>query len=229
MKKSPAKWAKRFWEVFPGRSSDSFSLVADVPGGVPRPAMSPAEIVLLQNSFAKSRNYLEFGSGGSTFLAIETPVEMCWSVDSDAGWIAKMREWEPIRNAEASGQLKFHHADIGRVQALGVPIDRTPKASWSSYFLRVWGKLDEPPDLVLVDGRFRLGCALATLLACPEDTALLIHDFGDFSGFRRNYRLILDFADVETTSGKLARLRRKRDFSAMKALALLDFARTDLV
>jgi hypothetical protein len=187
------------------------------------------EVKFLRSQLARSTNYLEFGSGGSTFLALKTGIKKCWSVDSDAGWIAQMREWDEIRNAEESGRLSFHHADIGKVKALGVPADRRPSVLWDSYFLGVWGKLDAPPDTVLVDGRFRLACALASLIACPPDTVLLIHDFGDFDGFRRNYRLILDFADVKASTGKLAQLERRDDFSPLKALGVLDFARTDLV
>ena len=228
MKTPQKEWVRKLGAMFRSRPSgqESNPTASAKP---PLPIMAPGEVQLLRESLAASRRYLEFGCGGSTFLAVETPVEKCWSVDSDPQWIARMREWEVIRKAEASGQLHLHHADIGKVQALGVPVDRTAQNNWSRYFLDVWGKLDAPPDLVLVDGRFRLACCLATLLACPADTVLLIHDFGDFSSFRKNYRLVTEFADVTATAKSLARLRKKPDFLPMKALAMLDFARTDLV
>lgn len=220
-------WAKKLGERLQGRVSGEAS--AGTPAEPSLPIMAPEEIRLLKDALKASRRYLEFGSGGSTVLAIETPVEKCWSVESDPKWIAEMRRWDVIRNAEASGQLHLHHADIGKVQTLGVPVDRTAQNNWSRYFLDIWGKFDAPPDLVLVDGRFRLACCIATLLACPPETVLLIHDFGDFTKFRKNYRLVLDFADVVESARSLASLHRKPDFSPMKALAVLDLARTDLV
>ena len=71
--------------------------------------------------------------------------------------------------------------------------------------IRVRFELDPAVDLVLVDGRFRVACALQALAHCQPHTVLLIHDFWN----RTPYHPVLAFTDWLGSCDTLAILRRK--------------------
>jgi hypothetical protein len=175
------------------------------------PAMKEDEIEMLTRHLQPGIRYLEFGSGGSTLLALDRGVGRCHCVDSDLNWIDKLRANPLLKDAETSGRLLFHHIDIGPLLRWGMPADKSRIEAWPAYFLRVWAELDADPDLVLIDGRFRTACALVTLTLCSSRTVILMHDFFDPLPLRQSYRTILDVADVIEQVGNLVSLRRKTD------------------
>ena len=60
-------------------------------------------------------------------------------------------------------------------------------------------------DLVLIDGRFRVACALEVLARCRPHAVLLFHDFWN----RTPYHPVLAFTDWLGSCDSLAILRRK--------------------
>jgi hypothetical protein len=193
----------------------------------PSSAMAADERSLLRHCLARCHRYLEFGSGLSTFFALDEGVEMCWSVELDPRWVERMRSFLDIRKAEAAGRLVLHYADIGAVGEWGIPFSDSPQAKWNRYPLEIWDRIPAPPDLVFVDGRFRLACCLAAWLACPRSTRVLMHDFGTSDPVRRNYARVQCFAEIVGVTKTLALLRRRRDFSPARALAMLERALAD--
>jgi hypothetical protein len=184
-------------------------------------AMTHDEVSMLTLSFSENIHYLEFGSGGSTILALQKGVAKCNSVESSVDWINKLREQSVIRDAEQCGRLSFHHADIGPTGNWGMPVDRSGLNRWPQYFLRIWGLLDQNPDLILIDGRFRAACGLCALISSRESTRILIHDFYTPEPQRDNYRRLLEFADVAERANNLVRLTRKRTASERMMFGLL--------
>ena len=69
------------------------------------------------------------------------------------------------------------------------------------YALEVW-ELPEfrQPDVVLVDGRFRTGCAMATALRTTKPVKLLIDDYKR----RKQYHVVEEFFGTPTMSGRMA-------------------------
>ena len=172
-----------------------------------RPEMSDAEIGVLRECFSKATGVVEFGSGGSTLLAARSPsLRRIWSVESDPAWIARLRGQPEVAQAERDGRLRFTHADIGRTGAYGMPLDETTQPAWPAYFEAVWSDpASTAADLVLVDGRFRVACALEALARCQPHTILLLHDFWN----RTPYHPVLAFTDWLGSCDSLAILRRK--------------------
>ncbi|HSD17109.1 MAG TPA: hypothetical protein VLC71_07630 [Thermomonas sp.] len=172
-----------------------------------RPEMTDAEIGVLRECFSKATSLVEFGSGGSTLLAARTPsLRRIWSVESDPAWIASLRALADVAQAEAAGRLRFMHADIGRTGDYGMPLDASAQARWPGYYEEVW---NDPgavgADLVLVDGRFRVACALEALARGAPHAILLFHDFWN----RAPYHPVLAFTDWLGSCDSLAILRRK--------------------
>lgn len=178
------------------------------------PAMTDAEVGVVRECFSKASSLVEFGSGGSTVLAAGSlSLRRIWSVESDPAWIARLREDAGIAAAEWAGRLHLQAVDIGPVRDYGYPLDDSGRASWPRYHEAVW---DDPAaceaDLVLIDGRFRVACALAAIARCRPHAVLLFHDFWN----RTPYHPVLAFTDWLGSCDSLAILRRKPSFDQAK-------------
>ncbi|QDA55906.1 class I SAM-dependent methyltransferase [Thermomonas aquatica] len=175
-------------------------------------AMTDGEAAVLRECFSKAASLVEFGCGGSTLLAVRSPsLRRIWSVESDPGWIERLRIEAEIAAAEQAGRLRLHCVDIGAVGEFGFPRDGSMQAAWPRYYQSVW---DDPAaldtDLVLVDGRFRVACALEALARCRPHAVLLFHDFWN----RTPYHPVLAFTDWLGSCDSLAILRRKPSFDS---------------
>jgi hypothetical protein len=179
-----------------------------------RPEMTDAEIGVLRECFSKATSLVEFGSGGSTQQAVQSPsLRRIWSVESDPAWILKLRGLHDVAQAERAGRLSFIHADIGRTGAYGTPLDQSVRERWPGYHEAVWtDPATAEVDLVLIDGRFRVACALEALARCRPHTVLLFHDFWN----RTPYHPVLAFTDWLGSCDSLAILRRKTSIDPAK-------------
>lgn len=176
--------------------------------------MTDAEIGVLGECFSKATSLVEFGSGGSTLLAVRSPsLRRIWSVESDPAWLATLRAQPDVVAAEQEGRLQLQHADIGATGEHGAPLGDESQATWPAYHEAVWtDAATAGADLVLIDGRFRVACAMAALASCQAHTILLFHDFWT----RPPYHPVLAFADWLGSCDSLAILRRKPSFDSTK-------------
>jgi hypothetical protein len=197
------------------------------PSSTMRPRMSPGEIALLESALDLAELYLEFGSGGTTLTAARKPHLRCFSVEADKQWVGRLMECVEIQAAVEEGRLDLFHVDIGPVGMWSLPIDKAADLAWGNYYISVWQHLPSAPDLVLVDGRFRLACCIMAFLACPPETKVLLHDFGSRGRKRANYRLAAELAEVTHTCDSLVVLQRRQNFDYLKAVSLLETARKD--
>ncbi len=158
-----------------------------------------------------ARSYLEYGSGGSTVLASRF-VHTLVSVDSDGAFLGSVRR----RLAEDSSRAmtKLIHVNIGLTQDWGMPVFTRPTRRrvrrWEDYPTAPWRYLRsiaQQPDLILVDGRFRVACVLESLLSLSplSNTRILLDDYRE----RPHYQVVEQFADVELV-GRMAVLRPRR-------------------
>ena len=154
-----------------------------------KPTMSEAEIEFFTSNLNSSSHYLETGCGGTTLLAIEAGVKQIDIVETDIDWIRKLKVHPAILQAMSEQRIRFHHRNIGRVKQWGFPSDDTYRHVWPFYSLGVWTEIEDDVDLVLVDGRFRVATALASLLMARKDTTIILHDFAG----RDYYNVLLDY------------------------------------
>lgn len=152
---------------------------------LPRPelTMPEAEAARLRAAYAAASVILEYGSGGSTLVAAEMPGKRVFSVESDRAWARRMRRWFAGNPAAEGTRVDLIWADIGRTKEWGKPVDKSAWRRFADYPLGVWSRDGfQAPDVVLVDGRFRVGCAIATALHVTRPTVLL---FDDYKGRKR--------------------------------------------
>lgn len=178
----------------------------DTPSSVAglQPAMSPAEQRLLRHAVAGAESAVEFGCGGSTLLLLEELGGPLVSVESDPQWLSRLRGEPGCVEAAATGRWQGVHADLGPVGNWGWPRDPARYADGPLYWNAPW-ILCPAPGFVLVDGRFRVACALAALTRLAPEGVVAIHDFWG----REHYRPLLEFADLIGTTASLALLGRK--------------------
>lgn len=152
--------------------------------------MSIAERRMFKKYIKKSKNYLEFGSGGSTIFALKNSKAAIKSVDSSKEWFDHMiKEHQEIRDGIKDKRLDFIFVDIGETVAWGTPKDDSGKSNYPNYSASVFKNKKIKYDTVLIDGRFRVACGLQTVLNCDDDTIIMIHDFWN----RPWYHILLNY------------------------------------
>jgi len=163
------------------------------------PFMSINEKTMFRKYLSNSKNYFEFGSGGSTVWACnQNNIESITTVENDPVYIEKVKVAAP--------RATIFEIDMGVLTEGGHPVDRTNIKEWKLYW-ETWNKKPIEPDLVLVDGRFRVCCALTVALSCNPHTRILFHDFT----IRPYYHCILLFFDIIEQKESLVVLRVKPD------------------
>lgn len=177
-------------------------------------ALSEKEKKFLIKHCQKCNNYLEFGSGGSTFLVLlNTAIKNITSIESDPNWISYLEKWDFIINKEKEERLKFKYINIGKVGFLGIPKDPEAKNLYPSYSNEIF-KEEKNFDFVFIDGRFRVACALQTILNCNKNTTILIHDFNN----REEYHCILKYLDILDTMDTMAIFKIKENINTQEIL-----------
>jgi hypothetical protein len=164
--------------------------------------------------------YLEFGSGGSTIYAAKLGKNFT-TVESDYFFLQAVRQ--KIDNSEFPrlGSRRYIHADIGLTKAWGVPVftqkTATRLAKWKTYSDIPLGD-NYLPDLVLIDGRFRVACALKVVkyLANKADWLVMVDDYVD----RDEYKEIERFATLYRIIGRMA------VFTPMTSIDLVELNRS---
>lgn len=192
-----------------------------------KPLMSKDELEAFGRVLKETRNYFEYGAGGSTVFALSFPnIKLIHSSEPLAGWIGKLERRSDILSAEKAGRLKLVHMDIGKVKAWGYP-DHQDTRSWVAAARRtlapaVVNDHDAKWDTIFVDGRYRTSCVLNALSIADAQTRILLHDFPTKENRRAPtatgaqgrtvYANVLKFADIVSQTGTLAVLKAKPEF-----------------
>ncbi len=128
------------------------------------------------SAYKQAEVVLEYGSGGSTLMAMDIGVSHVMSVESDPAWAEKMRQH--ITDHSSNTQVDLLHVDIGPTKKWGRPADRMGWPRYHRYPTAVWdADFFRQPDLVLIDGRFRPGCLLTVLLRTKAPVKVIFDDY----------------------------------------------------
>ena len=168
--------------------------------------MRPRERLLYAQHIKEIDYLVEFGAGGSTTFAFEKKVWCVLSIETDITYINKLLENDVINQMTAAGRLKMLHVDLGPCGQYGFPQTPPSKSVRRRYQIRSLEFVERVPEVVLIDGRYRLAVALRCILAFGTDTTLCFHDFWDRQS---KYGRILDFTDVLAREDRLAVLRAR--------------------
>jgi hypothetical protein len=176
------------------------------PADIPRkPHMELEGLELLTSRLSESSCFMEYGAGGSTVLAGELGVSTVYSVESDRGFLDAVKG--AVAETASGPTLIDHYVDIGPTAEWGNPKDSSKAANWPLYASSIWCRILEggsaQPDLVLIDGRFRVACFLATLHFSKPGTTILFDDYHD----RPNYHVVEKYLKPINRAGRMAEFR----------------------
>lgn len=174
------------------------------------PSFDAEGLAAFKKAIAGVRTYLEYGAGGSTVLASRF-VRSLFSVESDARFLHAVEQ-----KVHAIGSLSenhFLHANIGLTEFWGKPAFTNYSAGrlrrWSRYPQSPWKFMEAAgviPDLILIDGRFRVACMLESLIHLNgQSTLICFDDYFD----RDSYSIVERFADMVDRAGRMAIFRNK--------------------
>lgn len=189
------------------------------------PFMNPDEIELLKKYFSRATNYFEFGCGGSTVLASQYQnIKSITSVESNIEWVDKVKGLlKPLEVSNGSSdqlfndRFSYYYIDINaNPKDWGRPKDKSKIENWHKYPEAI---LMTPilPDLILVDGRFRVACCLCSYKVMKEESFMLVHDYK----IRKEYHIIENFFEIVETSDTLYVFRKKSNIDTNKLDKLL--------
>lgn len=181
-----------------------------------KPHFEPEGLEHFNEQLNTCKCYLEYGCGGSTiYVANKLKNADIFSVDTDKQWIDK------VSNEIIQVNASFHiaHVDLGEVEDWGFPKNTDKYRSFHKYTIEPWfsaRRYSQVPDLVLIDGRFRVACFLYTLLSSRIGTKIIFDDYFD----RPNYFVVEKFCDVIGRHGRMAEFVATKNYNIEELVAV---------
>lgn len=166
-----------------------------------RPIMELEGQQRLEELLKKSEVFLEYGAGGSTVLAASLGVKDIYSVESDQAFLNAVEA--KITTIFPNKKIQAHFVDIGHTKEFGYPIDPQSANRWPNYCVAPWQTLiknNRSPDLILIDGRFRVACFLLSALSASSGTIILFDDYFD----RPHYHVVEKYYSPNRKIGRMA-------------------------
>jgi hypothetical protein len=167
-----------------------------------RPFMDPETLIFLDAHMRASHVYLEYGSGGSTRMAVGLRVPHIYSVESDHAFGRAVHQ--AVQHDLQGIDFQLFLPRVGPTGRWGYPTGTEHFQAWPEYPTSPWSALRRhglSPDLVLVDGRFRVACFLATLVSARPGTRII---FDDFVGRGGKYGITEHYAPLRAMLGRAA-------------------------
>ncbi|MFG1479545.1 hypothetical protein V5F53_12900 [Xanthobacter sp. V4C-4] len=165
----------------------------------PELTFPPDESRHVREAYGAATVILEYGTGGSTVLCSELPGKTLFAVESDGAWLDGVRGY--IEGQGTGSTIVYHHADVGPTKRWGYPKDPSKAREWSAYSVGVWKRPEfRQPELVLIDGRFRVACFLATVALTQAPVTILFDDYTP----REHYHVVEELAKPVEYHGRMA-------------------------
>ncbi|MCX2522765.1 hypothetical protein [Larsenimonas rhizosphaerae] len=156
---------------------------------------------LFKRLAGESQCYGEYGVGQSTrWMAKHTNARL-ESVESDERWAVSVRT-----DIAVPERATVRYCDTGPVGDWGRALSYKHRDRFEDY-INGWWPEGISPDLVLVDGRFRVACFLTSLLNAAPGTRLLFDDYCN----RPYYHLVEEFVTPAESCGRQMLFERPED------------------
>ncbi len=141
--------------------------------------------------------YGEYGCGQSTvWMARNTKCKIL-AVDSSDIWVNRVQK--RIDKLKDPERIKLIYANCGTISHFGYPKDYSARFSYKNYLNSIWD-YEIKPDLVLIDGRFRVASFLTSLLRSIPGTKILFDDYTK----RTQYHLVEEFLTPKIKTSRQA-------------------------
>ena len=179
--------------------------------------MPPISLARLEELLISCESYLEYGCGGSTVLAAKLKVKNLIYCDTSRVWLDSV---EKIINIYTNTNSYPVFINLGEVVAWGRPKDQSKTVIWKNYCYQPWivAKSNNiNPQLILIDGRFRVACFLASLLFGNSGAIILFDDYCN----RENYHIVERIIKPNKTFDRMAEFIIPSQFDRNACLLIL--------
>jgi UDP-glucose 4,6-dehydratase len=179
------------------------------------PHLTEKDKILFYKYLDNSKNYFEFGAGGSTYKAVNTKniLKIC-SVESDIEWYNIVSK---INKNDKEFIIKLIDLKC-KSNTFGHPGVNSDKENWKKYsnsIIDIGIDSSNKIDFILIDGRFRVACCLKCHNVINDNCLIAFDDFLD----RDYYNIVLDYYEiVETMNDKMVILKKKNDIFVSEEL-----------
>ena len=162
-----------------------------------KPVVNPdvlfdGEDTLFKRLLPETKCYAEYGCGASTKWVLNNTLAHVVAVDTSPQWVADVL----AENGENNSRLTIRHIDLGEVGDWGFPVGYG-REYFKDYTDWPWSQAKKP-DVVLIDGRFRVCCFLTSLKNADEGTKIIFDDYGN----RPAYHFIEKYLDPVEACGR---------------------------
>ena len=167
--------------------------------------MSTEEQQLLESYMAPTTRYFEWGSGGSTDTYPRLTQGTVVSIENYKPWCDKVLSLPYVKCREKKGTFHYKCIVPYPTEPYGYPEAAAHNGDFDEYINAI---KDYPNfDIVLVDARWRVACALKALEYISDDTIVFIHDMNP----RRKYydAVFKWYEEIERADSLVAMRRRK--------------------
>lgn len=149
---------------------------------------------LFKRLIKDTKIYAEYGCGATTIWVAKNSLCEIYSVDSSSEWIQKVEN-----ECRSINRFTLHLADVGLVGEMGRPQSYEKARNFNDYTDWIWTNTQKP-DLVLIDGRFRVCCFLTCLLKGESGTKIIFDDYNN----RPHYHFVEKYIKPIETCGRQA-------------------------
>ena len=151
---------------------------------------------LFKDLIKSAEVYFEYGCGKSTEYAFRHTSASIFAVDTSHDWVNKINGIKSEGNSE---RLNINWIDVGDIGNWGSPTTFSLRQNFKTYAELLW-LTKNIPDLVLIDGRFRVFCFLTSIKFAPIGTKILFDDYTN----RPYYHVVEEFSKKLDTCGRQA-------------------------
>jgi hypothetical protein len=160
---------------------------------------------------SKAKVYAEYGVGQSTDWVHRNTSATILAVDSSRQWIHKV-------TADKTGpRIDAQWVDLGALGDWGRPLTYKQRDNFIQYVKSPWVR-SAIPDVVLIDGRFRVCCFFTSILQATPGTIIVFDDYIN----RPHYHIVEELLAPFEWCGRQAIFYVPPDLDRQRALALAD-------
>jgi hypothetical protein len=157
---------------------------------------------LFKKQILECENYVEIGCGQSTvYCCTLKHLNKIVAIDTSSTWLKYVEHLVPN-----DSKVTLHHTNFGKVGEWGRPLNYTHIDQLHDYTSAVFKYCN--PDLILIDGRFRVFCFLFTLQEATIGTRIIFDDYTN----RPHYHIIETVVRPIETCGRQALFMKTQDF-----------------
>ena len=164
------------------------------------PILFDGEDTLFKEELSRASVYAEIGVGQSTVFADrQKHIQQVIGVDTS-------HDWTRMVQVLSSQKTLLAHVDLGPIGNWGRPISYDYRSSIRKYATAIF-QGSSAPDLVLIDGRFRVFCFLTTYVLSEPGTRIIFDDYVP----RKHYHIIEELVTPVANNKRQVVFERESD------------------